>query len=87
MPLGASSRKSWAIPPANPVIAPDDGPSKIAKQIVDAHHGSLTCDGEMICEMAEEDRVMVCKKDRRIRLIHPSSYDHYSVLRAKLAWG
>ena len=37
MPFGASRRKSCAMPPANPVIAPEAGPSKIAKQIVDVY--------------------------------------------------
>ena len=50
-------------------------------------HGNLTCDGEMICDLQERDRILIYKKDRMIRLIHPLNYDHYSVLRAKLAWG
>ena len=50
-------------------------------------HGSLTCDGEIICDLLEADRVLIFKKDKKIRLIHPLNYDHYSVLRAKLAWG
>ena len=70
-----------------PIVIHGSSRVEIVMKEAKVEHGSLTCDGEMICEMAEEDRVMVCKKDRRIRLIHPSSYDHYSVLRAKLAWG
>jgi NAD+ kinase len=50
-------------------------------------HASVSCDGEMICELAEGDRLTVYKKDKKIRLIHPANHDHYSVLRAKLAWG
>lgn len=50
-------------------------------------HGSLTCDGEIICDLLEADRVLISKKNKAIRLIHPLNYDHYSVLRAKLAWG
>jgi len=50
-------------------------------------HGSLTCDGEIISELVEGDRVVIYKKDKKIRLIHPVDYDHYGVLRAKLAWG
>jgi NAD+ kinase len=50
-------------------------------------HGNLTCDGEIICELKEGDRVEIYKKDRKIRLIHPLTYDHFSVLRGKLAWG
>lgn len=50
-------------------------------------HSNLTCDGDIICELAEGDSVRIYKKDRKIRLIHPLNYDHFSVLRAKLAWG
>jgi NAD+ kinase len=50
-------------------------------------HGNLTCDGEIICDLLENDRVLIYKKDKKIRLIHPLNYDHFGVLRAKLAWG
>jgi len=50
-------------------------------------HGSLTCDGEMICEVTEGDRLSIYKKDKKIRLLHPANHDHFSVLRAKLNWG
>jgi NAD+ kinase len=50
-------------------------------------HAGVSCDGEMICELADGDRLTVYKKDKKIRLIHPANHDHFSVLRAKLAWG
>ncbi len=49
--------------------------------------GNLVCDGEVVCQLREGDRVVVYKKHKKIRLLHPASYDHFSVLRAKLAWG
>lgn len=47
----------------------------------------LTCDGDIICELQTHDRVVIQKKDRPIRLIHPPDHDHFSILRAKLNWG
>ena len=47
----------------------------------------LTCDGEVICEFYDGDKLTVSKKDKKIRLIHPLNHDHFSILRAKLAWG
>ena len=47
----------------------------------------LTCDGETVCDLDSGDAVLVEKKDRKIRLIHPLGHDHFSILRAKLGWG
>ena len=66
-----------------------DGNSRVELVLKESkiEHGNLTCDGEIICDLAEGDRITIYKKDKKIRLFHPLSYDHYSVLRAKLAWG
>jgi NAD+ kinase len=50
-------------------------------------HARLTCDGNIEFELAPGDRVLIQKKDKRIRLIHPEGHDHFSILRAKLQWG
>ncbi|MFQ5658790.1 MAG: NAD(+) kinase [Gammaproteobacteria bacterium] len=50
-------------------------------------HARLTCDGEIECELSTGDRVIVHKKDKTIRLIHPAGHDHFNILRAKLQWG
>jgi NAD+ kinase len=47
----------------------------------------LTCDGEIYCELAPGDRVLIEKADRCVRLIHPPGHDHFATLRAKLQWG
>jgi len=49
--------------------------------------GKLTCDGEIICELATEDKVTIQKKNKKIRLIHPADHDHFKILRGKLDWG
>lgn len=47
----------------------------------------LTCDGEVVCEPVTGDKVIIQKKDKRIRLIHPADHDHFKILRDKLDWG
>ena len=40
IPFGWSSRKSCAMPPANPITAPSFGPSRIAIEIVTTYNSS-----------------------------------------------
>jgi len=46
----------------------------------------LTCDGETVADLAVGDRVLIRKKERVIRLIHPPGHDHFATLRTKLLW-
>lgn len=50
-------------------------------------HARVTCDGNITMELQAGDRVHVEKKNKYIRLIHPVSHDHFTILRAKLRWG
>ncbi|MEE8264186.1 MAG: NAD(+) kinase [Gammaproteobacteria bacterium] len=50
-------------------------------------HARLTCDGEMAHELLPGDHILIQKKAKPIRLIHPAGHDHYAILRAKLQWG
>jgi len=70
-----------------PIVISGNSQVEITMKESKIEHGSLTCDGEMICEVTEGDRLTVYKKDKKIRLLHPANHDHFSVLRAKLNWG
>ena len=70
-----------------PIVIDGNSKVEIIMQESISDRGNLTCDGEIICQLSEGDRLSVFKKDKKIRLIHPANYDHYSVLRVKLAWG
>lgn len=50
-------------------------------------HARLSCDGEIISELAAGDRVRIQKKDKKVRLIHPANHNHFNTLRKKLNWG
>jgi NAD+ kinase len=48
--------------------------------------GQLTCDGQLHHRLEMGDKVRVEAKARKLRLLHPSGYDYYQILRAKLHW-
>jgi NAD+ kinase len=50
-------------------------------------HARLSCDGEISCELTAGDRVLIQKKDKQVRLIHPAQHSHFNTLRKKLHWG
>jgi NAD+ kinase len=47
----------------------------------------VTCDGQVSILIEPGDRVVIRKKPRKLRLLHPINHDYYQLLRAKLNWG
>lgn len=70
-----------------PVVV--DGDSRIEIIVCDCkdNHAQLTCDGQSHYSLMDGDRILVRKKDKLIRLIHPANHDYFHILRAKLRWG
>lgn len=50
-------------------------------------HIRVTCDGQTSLRVAANETIKIAKHTRAIRLLHPADYDHYDILRTKLAWG
>jgi NAD+ kinase len=48
---------------------------------------ALTCDGQVGCEMAYPDRLVITKGENPLRLIRTPSIDYFEILRTKLRWG
>ncbi len=46
----------------------------------------VTFDGQTAFDVKPGDKIIVQKKTNNICLIHPTSYDYYEILRAKLHW-
>lgn len=65
------------------------GDSRIEIKVKDSNFSSaqVTCDGQINLNLVSGDLIKIYKKEKRIRLIHPTSHDHYHILRAKLHWG
>lgn len=53
----------------------------------ESEHVRITCDGQDSLEIGAGEQVVVRKHPRHARLFHPSDYDHFDLLRAKLGWG
>ena len=70
-----------------PIVIDGNSRVEIVVGTPEIDRASLTCDGEITCELQTGDRVIIRKKDKRIRLIHPPGHDYFSILRAKLHWG
>ena len=70
-----------------PIVIDGNSTVEVVVGTPEIDRASLTCDGDITCELQTNDRVIIRKKDKRIRLIHPRSHDHFSILRAKLHWG
>jgi len=46
----------------------------------------VTFDGQTAFDVKPGDKIVIEKKNNTINLIHPSAYDYYEILRAKLHW-
>lgn len=66
-----------------------DGDSQIGIVVRDSKkdHAQMTCDGQTNYALQDGDNILIEKKDRPIRLIHPANHDYFQILRAKLRWG
>ncbi|WJW76454.1 NAD(+) kinase [Thiohalobacter sp. IOR34] len=47
----------------------------------------MTCDGQVNFGLLPGDRILIRRKARCLRLIHPPEYDYFGILRAKFGWG
>lgn len=59
---------------------------RVAKSKSEIHPG-ISCDGQQIVALSPGAKLMVKRKDKALRLIHPLDYDYYNTLRTKLEWG
>lgn len=65
-----------------------DGESEIEIIVKDStDKAQITCDGQTNLGLVSGDKVLIYKKNKVVRLIHPCKHDHYEILRAKLRWG
>ena len=46
----------------------------------------VTFDGQTAFDVKPGDKISIQRKQKKVRLIHPSNYDYYEILRAKLRW-
>ena len=64
-----------------------DANSTIAIVVTPAHVlPKLSFDGHNTCELRENDRIIISKQAKPLRLLHPKSHDYFRNLRDKLGW-
>lgn len=46
----------------------------------------LSCDGQLHFDTEPDDTILIKRKAKELRLLHPTDYDYYHTLRSKLGW-
>lgn len=69
-----------------PIILPSD--AAIQVEIVGPSNDlTLTCDGQVGCELFPRDQIHISTQANPLRLIKTPSIDYFEILRTKLKWG
>jgi len=68
-----------------PIILPNT--SKIEVNMKYAEEVTITIDGQVGFDLLDDDRVIVYKSDKKLKLIKSPVQDYFDILREKLKWG
>ncbi len=70
-----------------PIVLSANSEIEIALSAANDTQTQVTCDGQISLPIEAADRIVIRKKQCRLRLIHPANHDYFRLLRAKLNWG
>ncbi|MFQ5634107.1 MAG: NAD(+) kinase [Gammaproteobacteria bacterium] len=70
-----------------PIVIPGDSMTEVRVGDDPADRAEVSCDGEVAGTIDAGDTLRVCVAPQRLKLIHPTGYDYYEILRSKLHWG
>ena len=70
-----------------PIVVKADSEIEVVLNATNTTQTQITCDGQISLAIEPGDRIVIRKKARKVRLIHPVNHDYFEVLRAKLGWG
>ncbi|MBK8537791.1 MAG: NAD(+) kinase [Candidatus Competibacteraceae bacterium] len=70
-----------------PIVVKADSVIEVVLNAANTTQTQVTCDGQISLALEPGDRIVIRKKDRKVRLIHPVNHDYFKLLRAKLSWG
>lgn len=71
---------------SRPLVVPEDCTIEIVVCDDGAPNAQAICDGQLYHHVQRDDVVRVRSKRRHLTLLHPSDYDYFQILRAKLNW-
>lgn len=72
---------------SRPIVVDGHSQIELALPTTNDPPAKVSCDGQIYLDLQQGDRIRIRRSQQGLRLIHPSDYDYYSVLRAKLGWG
>jgi NAD+ kinase len=70
-----------------PIVVGTDSEIEVLIKPANTTQIQVTCDGQIALAIEPGDHIVIRKKPRKLRLIHPTNHDYYKLLRAKLSWG
>jgi NAD+ kinase len=70
-----------------PIVVDADSKIELVVSESNRAHAQCTCDGQIDLPTQNGDHIIIEKKEKSVRLIHPQSYNYFKLLRAKLHWG
>ncbi|HOW76952.1 MAG TPA: NAD(+) kinase [Candidatus Competibacteraceae bacterium] len=70
-----------------PIVVKADSVIEVVLNAATTTQTQITCDGQISLSIEPGDRLMIRKKERQVRLLHPVNHDYFKLLRAKLRWG
>lgn len=70
-----------------PIVIPADSAVRVQPQMEDRDEVHITFDGQAGFQLQPDDDIRICRAERVLRLIRPSTRSYFSVLREKLKWG
>ncbi len=70
-----------------PIVVGADNVIEVVLNAANTINTQVTCDGQISLPLERGDQIVIRKKERKVRLIHPINHDYFKLLRAKLRWG
>jgi len=69
-----------------PIVLSDRSTIEILVHGDDSNQAQITCDGQMNFSLTTGDLILIRRKSKMLRLIHPGGHDHFEIMRKKLHW-
>lgn len=92
-PILSPSLKAIVLVPMHPtvlssrsIVVDDQGIIELHLTSENLLHPRVSCDGQVHFDVQAEDKIIICRKAKELRLLHPLDYDYYHTLRTKLGW-
>jgi NAD+ kinase len=70
-----------------PIIIRGDSVTEVLVGDDTIDRAEVNCDGEVTGIIGAGDVLQIAAADERLKLIHPTGYDYFEILRSKLNWG